>query len=178
MYHHLSHKMDLSESTRRTSCFRSMVKSDLSGSSLTLLARLKKKWQSFGRSKCREHCGRIGRQIIPEMDTHLPSNKGDAEDPGSSKVWVFKGGGVLCKSVVMDDGWLLIMEGLTEEPFLTSQKHVTGWMQVYSFHSISASTYGCEIIETLFRFFVVCCFYFHLDGEIISERFMCVWRAE
>lgn len=136
MYHHLPHKMDLSESTRRTSCFRSMVKSDLSGSSLTLLARLKNKWQSFGRSKCREHCGHIGRQTIPETDTHLPSNKGDAEGPGSSKVWVFKGGGVLCKSVVMDDGWLLVIEGLTEEPFLTSQKHETGWMQVCSFHMI------------------------------------------
>lgn len=125
----LSHKIDLSKSARHTSCFRSMVKSDLSGSSLTLLARLKKKWQSFGRSQHREH---RGRQTIPETDAHLPSNEGDAEGPGSRKVWVFKGGGVLCKGVVMDDGRLLILEGLTEEPFLTSQKHVTGWVQVFS----------------------------------------------
>lgn len=39
----LLHTTDLGESLRRTSCFRSMVKSDLSGSSLTLLARLKEK---------------------------------------------------------------------------------------------------------------------------------------
>lgn len=63
---------------------------------------------------------------IPEADTHLPSDEGDAEGPGGREVRVFEGGGVLCEGVVMDDGRLLIMEGLTEEPLLTSQKHVTG----------------------------------------------------
>lgn len=114
----LLHKTDLGEKLRRTSCFRSMVKSDLSGSSLTLLARLKKKWQSVGRSEYGQNRGYVDSQINPETDTHLPSNEGDAEGPGSRKVRVFKGGGVLCKGVVMDDGRLLIMEGLTEEPLL------------------------------------------------------------
>lgn len=54
----------------------------------------------------------------PEIDTHLPSNEGDAEGPGGRKVWVFKCGGVLCKGVMMDDGRLLIVEGLTKEPLL------------------------------------------------------------
>lgn len=146
-----------------------MVKSDLSGSSLTLLARLEKKWQSFGRSQHREH---RGRQTIPETDTHLPSNEGDAEGPGSREVWVFKGGGVLCKGVVMDDGRLLIMEGLTEEPLLTSQKHVTGWLQVFSLLSFSHSTsilMGNQWNAVSF----LCCFY--IDGEILRESFNGPW---
>lgn len=121
----LLHTTDLGESLRRTSCFRSMVKSDLSGSSLTLLARLKEKWQSFGRSENGEKCSHVNSQMNPKRHTHLPSNEGDAEGPGSGKVRVFKGGGVLCKGVVMDDGRILIVEGLTEEPFLICQEHVT-----------------------------------------------------
>lgn len=60
----------------------------------------------------------VDTQMNPETDMRLPSNERDAEGPGSRKVWVFKGGGVLCKGVVMDDGRLLIVEGLTEEPLL------------------------------------------------------------
>lgn len=73
-----------------------------------------------------EQRGHADCQMNPETDMLLPRNEGYAEGPGSRKVWVFKGGGVLCKGVVMDDGRLLIVEGLTEEPLLISQKHVTG----------------------------------------------------
>lgn len=69
----------------------------------------------------------------PETDMHLPSNEGDAEGPGSRKVRVFKGGGVLCKGVVMDYGRLLIMEGLTEEPLLISREHLTGLLITFHF---------------------------------------------
>lgn len=80
-------------------------------------------WQERKRGKVQSL---LNSQMNPKRHTHLPSNEGDAEGPGSGKVWVFKGGGVLCKGVVMDDGRILIVEGLTEEPFLICQEHVTG----------------------------------------------------
>lgn len=61
--------------------------------------------------------------------TYSPHNKGDAQDPSSSKVRVFKDGGVFCEGVVMDDGRLLVMEGLTKKPLLINEKHVTGWQR-------------------------------------------------
>lgn len=89
----------------------------------------------------------------PERDTGLPSNEGDAEGPGSGKVRVFKGGGVLCKGVVMDDGRLLIVEGLTEEPLLISREHETGllitqWgLQCFRHHLSLFSSNSVSIIS-------------------------------
>lgn len=55
------------------------------------------------------------------LKRYLPNNQRDAQSPGSSKVWIFKDRGILCKGVVMDDGGLLILEGFANEPLLADQ---------------------------------------------------------
>ena len=56
--------------------------------------------------------------------TYSPNNKGSADGPGSSKVWILEDGGILCEGVVMDDGRLFVVEGLSKKPLLINEKHV------------------------------------------------------
>lgn len=97
-----------------------MVKSDLRGSSFTLFASLKKCEHIV--EICSKHNIHFSNSKLGSFaNGHSPNNEGDAKRPSSSKVWIFEDRGIFCKGVVMDDGWLLIMERLTKEPLLTNK---------------------------------------------------------
>lgn len=54
-----------------------------------------------------------------------PHNKRRAYGPSGSKVWIFKDRGILCEGVVMNDGGLLVVEGLPKKPLLMNEEYET-----------------------------------------------------